>query len=366
MGTLEAGFDPTAVLYLARFYVPFDLGTRLALFYGQYAIANAFSGVVAYGIFHIKHPTLKSWQLLFIIQGILTCILAAVAWVWLPDSPRTAWFLTKEQRVWVVQRSRSRGGSTYSAKGRWIRDGIEVARDWRLWFVLACNICASVPSTTFSVFLLLVVQGMGFLSLEANLMSVPPAVCGTVGLCLFARSSDRQQERGHHIIAALGIALFGLVAVVTASTNQTRYAALCVFLFGSYVSAPLTTAWLTGNTPGQGRRAWVLGINGLDNLAGVIGARLFRSEEWPEYRRPLGATVMYLVAAMAGYVVYRLALQAVNRKRAIPARKIGRRNRARGQSEGQIDARWSKAPASTTYETDEGRKPSHHTMAAAG
>lgn len=46
MGVLEAGFYPTAVLYLAGFYPRFDLGTRLALFYGQYSIANAFSGAM--------------------------------------------------------------------------------------------------------------------------------------------------------------------------------------------------------------------------------------------------------------------------------------------------------------------------------
>lgn len=148
-------------------------------------------------------------------------------------------------------------------------------------------------------------------------MSVPPAICGTVGLYLFACSSDRKQERGYHVVVALSIALLGLVAVVTVSTSSARYAALCVFLFGSYVSAPLTTAWLSGNTPAPGKRAWVLGVNGLGNLAGVIGAQLYRDEEGPEYRRPLVTTLMFVMAAMAGYVAYRLILQAVNRKRAM-------------------------------------------------
>jgi hypothetical protein len=38
---------------------------------------------------------------------------------------------------------------------------------------------------------------------------------------------------------------------VTTNANGAKYAGLCVLLFGSYVSAPLTVAWLSGNTPGR-------------------------------------------------------------------------------------------------------------------
>jgi hypothetical protein len=43
IGVFEAGFYPTAVAYLALFYYPFDLGVRIAVFYGLYVVANAFS-----------------------------------------------------------------------------------------------------------------------------------------------------------------------------------------------------------------------------------------------------------------------------------------------------------------------------------
>lgn len=46
VGAFEAGFYPTAVAYLSCFYRRYDLAVRLALFYGQYAIAGAFSGSI--------------------------------------------------------------------------------------------------------------------------------------------------------------------------------------------------------------------------------------------------------------------------------------------------------------------------------
>ena len=46
IGVFEAGFYPTALFYLSSFYTRFDLAVRIALFYGQYAIAGAFSGAI--------------------------------------------------------------------------------------------------------------------------------------------------------------------------------------------------------------------------------------------------------------------------------------------------------------------------------
>ncbi len=147
-------------------------------------------------------------------------------------------------------------------------------------------------------------------------MSVPPAVCGALGLFLFALSSDRHKERGYHIVAAVMIALLGLVALITSTSSTAKYAALCVLLFGSYVPPPLTVAWLSGNTPAPGKRALVVGVNGWGNLAGVIGAQLFRPEYAPDYRMSFSATLGFVAAALVGFLSYRCALQAVNRRRA--------------------------------------------------
>ena len=46
IGLFEAGFYPTSVAYLSTFYRRFDLAVRIGLFYGQYAVAGAFSGAL--------------------------------------------------------------------------------------------------------------------------------------------------------------------------------------------------------------------------------------------------------------------------------------------------------------------------------
>lgn len=136
---------------------------------------DATDAALAYGVFQIGNGTLKNWQYLFVIEGSLTCLAALMAWAWLPTGPETAWFLTEEERKLAAERIRldsdpyactQNDGSQRLSR----RDFVETVRDWKLWCILLFNVCASVPSTAFSVFLPLVVQGMGFKAIDANLV----------------------------------------------------------------------------------------------------------------------------------------------------------------------------------------------------
>ncbi|KAH7013237.1 major facilitator superfamily domain-containing protein [Ilyonectria destructans] len=329
IGVFEAGFYPTSVAYLSSFYTRFDLCVRLALFYGQYAIAGAFSGSIAYGVFHLHGGPLKNWQYLFIIEGTLTCFFALVAWLWLPSGPGTAWFLSPDERLLAMERIKQDTAAfvkhDYGEDGMEMdrlskRDVVETVKDWKLWSVLVLNICASVPSGAFPVFLPLVLQGLGYESILANLMTVPPFVCGAIGLYIFAFSSDHRKERGYHIMGGVLVAITGLVLTVTVPSCTGKYIALCLLLSGIYVSAPLTIAWLSGNTPEPGKRSLVLGVNGFGNLGGVIGAQLYRPKFSPDYHVPFYTTIGFLVVAFIGYLSYRFMLAADNkRKRALLA-----------------------------------------------
>ncbi|CAG5164230.1 uncharacterized protein ALTATR162_LOCUS6625 [Alternaria atra] len=326
IGAFEAGFYPTAVAYLSTFYGRYDMAVRIGIFYGQYAIAGAFSGSIAFGIFHLNRTELYNWQYLFIIEGSLTVLVAILAWFWLPQGPGSAWFLNAEEQGFAVQRiikdnskwvAHNYGGDGIERERLTRRDVVETAKDWKLWFLLFFNICASVPSQAFSVFLPMVVQGLGYSSIDANLMSVPPFVCGAVGLYLFALSSDHQKERGYHIISGVFISLIGLIITVTAPSHGVQYAGLCILLFGSYISAPLTVAWLSGNNPEPGKRSLVLGVNGFGNLAGVIGSQLYKKRYAPRYLTPFYATLGFVAATLLGYTTYRFILKAVNRRKMV-------------------------------------------------
>lgn len=165
IGVFESGFYPTVVTYMSRFYPRYDLAFRIALFYGSYAIAGAFGGIIAYGCFKID-GSLHGWQYLFIIEGTCSIGIALVTPFWLAKSPGTAWFLTENERAYaenrmVIDTTANLDSTTKLNR----RDIIEGCKDWKLWFVLPFNILTSVPPQGFTIFFPLVVK--------VNALSVP-------------------------------------------------------------------------------------------------------------------------------------------------------------------------------------------------
>lgn len=80
------------------------MGKRVAIYYTSSSLSGAFSGLLAYAVFHIKSHVLKGWQILFLIEGGLTVVVAIIAFFVLPGYPQTVSFLTEEEKKVAVMR----------------------------------------------------------------------------------------------------------------------------------------------------------------------------------------------------------------------------------------------------------------------
>lgn len=158
IGVFESGFYPTVVTYLSQFYPRYDLAFRIGLFYGAFAIAGAFGGIIAFGCFQI-HGSLHGWQYLFILEGSASTLLALVTPFWLAVSPTKAWFLTPAERAYADNRMAVDAAANFESTHKLTkRDVIAGVTDWKLWAVLPFNILQSVPPQGFTIFFPLVVK----------------------------------------------------------------------------------------------------------------------------------------------------------------------------------------------------------------
>jgi MFS family permease len=366
------------VSYLSLFYTRFEFGRRLSLFYGQAAVGGALGGLLSYLVFSHFPKDLEdhhgendpehnsrwqSWQVLFLLEGSLTMIVAVIGYFWLPHSIETAWFLTPEERQYASQRiiqdrlsqvesavvnheeaeedehthdEESRGLLNASTTKLRTHTDFSVTDDRglspheivsaflspRIWHILLCNTLSAVPVYAFQVFLPLVLAPLTDSPNPAlvNLMTAPPYICGAITLYLFARYSDKHRKRILPILAGLALLLTGLTLVVFMPTSKPwaplRYMALNILLSGCFIASPLTVAWISGNTPSPGKRALLLGINGWGNLAGVFSALLFRPKYAADsYIVPFFWTLLCVALAAVGYVLFYLSLQRENRRR---------------------------------------------------
>ena len=106
LGLVEAAYFPGCLYFLSSWYTRKELGFRTALLYSGSLLSGAFSGLISAGITGnldgARH--LRAWRWLFIIEGTITVAIALVAFLVLPNFPRTTTWLTENERQLAVWR----------------------------------------------------------------------------------------------------------------------------------------------------------------------------------------------------------------------------------------------------------------------
>lgn len=109
-GMYSRGSAVRSILLISFRYCRHEAQLRQALFFSAASIAGAFSGLLAFGISKMDGVgNLAGWRWIFILEGILTVIVAVIAYFTLFDFPETATFLTEEERAFIVYRLKYQG-----------------------------------------------------------------------------------------------------------------------------------------------------------------------------------------------------------------------------------------------------------------
>lgn len=151
LGIVEAPFIPCAIYYLSCWYPKNELGKRMALLVSGIIVSNAFAGLVSAAILggFSDVNILRPWSWLFIIEGLMTIVVAAAALFLLPDYPSNTRWLTAEEKQMAQARLALDVGSADvldeekqgAMKSLW-----QAARDHRTWLfaVMQMSITASI------------------------------------------------------------------------------------------------------------------------------------------------------------------------------------------------------------------------------
>lgn len=100
----EAGISPSIMMIVSMFYTRSEQPLRMAIFLAFNGLATMIGSLLGYGLGHATHTALKSWQLIFLVIGLLNFVWSWVFLWFMPDSPSTAKFLDHRERVVAVHR----------------------------------------------------------------------------------------------------------------------------------------------------------------------------------------------------------------------------------------------------------------------
>lgn len=227
---------------------------------------------------------LAGWRWIFLVQGLITMVLAILAY-WLlvdfPDSDRSTWsFLGKAERQWIIARIQRDRGDSKVAKfnlGQFIRGGADV-KIWAYAFIF-------FNTTTISYALaytlpLLLVGSMGFTVGQAQCLVAPPYVFA--GMVMFASAwiGDRWRFRGPLIVFNMLLCLIGLPIMGWAKSNGVRYFGVFLVTAGANCNVPTVMSFQANNLRGQWKRAFCSAtLVGFGGIGGIAGSLVFREQD---------------------------------------------------------------------------------------
>ncbi|KAJ7457056.1 putative MFS transporter [Mycena latifolia] len=282
LGAFEAGLFPGLVFYSTFWYKTDERSIRVAIILASATLAGAFGGAIAFGVGHMNQTNgLSAWRWLFILEGLPSCLSSVLVFFYLPDYPETAGWLTDEEKKLAARRLKGQSSLGTSKAMTW-PDVKATLTDWRLYAHYAIYFGISTPFSSLSLFTPSITAGLGFTSLKANLMTVPPYAVAYVVTILVSWSADHFNARALHsaIMSLVGAAGFMASALLPADAYLHRYGCLLVASAGSFSCIPPLLGWLSSNVYSTSAAGLAIALNISLGVPGqIVGAWIYKANE---------------------------------------------------------------------------------------
>jgi len=290
LGVLEAGFFPGVVYLLSTWYTRYEVGKRYAFFYLIGCVASAFGGILAFGLIHMEGLAgYGGWRWIFIIEGIITCIVAAFGAIFLlgfPDNTqsRSLRFLSADQLRCVIARVNHDRGDAELVKFNfrlWLRSG----KDWKIWAYALIFGCVTTVSYALAYFLPQILNlALGFEAGAAQCLIAPPYVFAGIVMIATGWWGDKYHMRGPAIAFNAILSIIGLSIVGFHSNAKIRYFGVFLATAGANANVPVVMSYQANNIRGQWKRAFCSAtLVGAGGLGGIVGSTVFRAKDSPKY-----------------------------------------------------------------------------------
>ncbi|KAI1267018.1 major facilitator superfamily domain-containing protein [Xylariaceae sp. FL1019] len=320
LGVTESGLFPGVCFYFSMWYKRKERQYRVALFFSAASLAGAFGGALAYGIGKLGGVVWENgWHWIFILEGIVTVLVAASAYAFVYNYPDTAKFLNSDERKFIHQRLAADSDATHDEKFSWgaVRDAL---KDPKCWLYGLGFHTLSLPLYTLSLFLPTIITNLGYAAATAQLLTVPPyafAFGTTLGVAILS------ERMGKRAVFIGGSALFAAIGYITLLGNTdpvarpgVSYAGVFFAAGGIYPAVALVLSWPTINVSGQTKRATANAMQiSIGNIGAVVGTQLYRSNDGPRFILGHSFALGYLVANAIVVSVLAIVLKRENKRR---------------------------------------------------
>jgi hypothetical protein len=128
-----------------------------------------------------------------------------------------------------------------------------------------------IPVYAVALFTPTIIHNLGFSAARAQLLSIPPFVCGCISTIIIGIYSDKINLRGPFVVLGASVSMVGYIVAYVTSKPGPGYAAAIIAATGVYPTIAVIIAWAGGNAGGDLKRGVVLAmVVGIGNLGGYV------------------------------------------------------------------------------------------------
>ncbi|KAF7846311.1 hypothetical protein BT93_L4632 [Corymbia citriodora subsp. variegata] len=312
LGVFEAAYGPGIPYLLSFFYLRHEVGFRSGIFLSAAPLATCFAGALAYGITS-GHADIANWRLLFLVEGLPTIVMAAVAYFYLPDSPHKAKFLNEDEKRIALARGVRQTGKVERIGGISLKNVGATLMDPKPWLTAFMYFSCNVSFASLPVFLPTILDEMGFTAVTAQGLSAPPYFLSflvTIGSTYIA---DRTQQRGLTIFVLSCVGGVGYILLATTKAIAPRYVGVFLAASGVFPCIANILPWVANNQGNDDRRgvAFVM-LNVIGQCGPLLGTHIYNKSPYYIEGQSVCAAFMFFNGLLA--LALRTLLVLENRK----------------------------------------------------
>ncbi|OAA54078.1 Major facilitator superfamily domain, general substrate transporter [Niveomyces insectorum RCEF 264] len=275
------------------------------------------NGLISYGFGHLTHSALPKWKYIFIAVGSFTVLFGIIAFIFLPDSPAEARWLSPREKLVAVERLRDEKLGMENKHFKWeqAREAVLDKKNWVLWLFF---ISVNIPNGGLIAFATIVINELGFTATDSSLMTIPTGIVSTLSGIFFSYLLGRTRNyRALVTAASLLPCLAGTIIMYT--LPRTNKGGQVVGLYLAYVYwAPYVCglAMFQANTAGRSKKTTV---NAMDYVAyavgNIVGPQTFIAKQSPQYTGAIISMLLCYALCIVLAIIYGLMCRWENNQR---------------------------------------------------
>jgi MFS family permease len=236
LGFAEGGLAPGIVLYLSQFATERERATTFALPMLAVPISIVVGGPISGWLMGLQLlPDWSGWRFMYVAEALPAILLGMFAWLYFPDRPDQARWLTDAERGYLSEHAANRPHNE-------VRNDWTVLRQPLVW--MSCLLWFCLLSGAYGIMFWLpqmLKQLTGLPPLQVGIVNALPWFGLALGIYFNSAHSDRTGERFLHVALP---ALVAAVALVSAYAVGASYAGLALlFVAGTALGAAQGAFW---------------------------------------------------------------------------------------------------------------------------